>query len=150
MGDKTTIILKSAFYTSLAMLSFFFLQRGIRLDEVPALRLFNFLFIFSGTHYAIKKNISLHKETQYWKNFFVGIYTSLLTVIIAIIFLIIYVNYIQPNFIIILQSSFFFWEHNFNLPLILLIIFLQGLFVSVISTYLIMLYWRKNMPDFAA
>ena len=150
MVDKTKLISKSAFFTSLCMIVYFFLLRGFHLDEMPALRLFNFLFIIIGANYAIKKNIILTNEAQYRKNFLVGMYSSLLTIIIALIILIIYVSYVQPSFIDILQNSFFFWKHTFSFPLIVFIIFIQGVIVSAISSYIIMQYWKKNMPDFRA
>ncbi len=144
MPNKTKIIVKSSFFTTLAMICYFFFLRGIQLDEVPALRIVNFLFIFTGVNYAIEKNIYVNYETQYWKNFWVGIYTSLLTVVLAICTLLMYINYVQPSFIVILQHHFFFWEHQFSLPIIFLIIVLQGLIISIISTFLILQIHRKK------
>ena len=148
MTTKTKLIFRSAFLTSLSIVVYFFLLRGIKLDKTPSLRLINFLILFIGVYSTIKNHILKNKETQYWKNFYVGFYTSILAVVISIIGLIIYVNYIQPNFIYILQNSFFFWAHSFNFPLTIFIIFIQGAIVSAMSSFIIMQYWRKNMPNF--
>ena len=148
MTAKMKLIFRSAFFTSLSMVVYFFLLRGIKLDEIPSLRLINFLILFIGVYSTIKNNILQNNETQYLKNFYVGFYTSILAVVISLISLIIYVNYVQPNFIYILQNSFFFWEHSFNFPLTIFIIFIQGVIVSAMSSFIIMQYWRKNMPNF--
>ncbi len=148
MREKTKFIFKSAILTSIAMIAYFFLLRGMHLDEMPILRLLNFVFIFLGVNYTIEKNITINKETQYWKSFLAGVYATLLTVIISLAILTIYVYYVQPSFINILQNSFFLWKNNFSFPIILFIIFIQGIAASVISAFLIMRYWKKNMPQF--
>ena len=148
MAEKIKIIFKSAVLTSTAMIVYFFLLRGLSIDEMPALRLLNFIFILLGINYTIEKNIKINKETQYWKNFMAGMYSSLLTVVIALTILTIYVNYVQPSFINILQNSFFFWEHDFSFSSIIFIIFIQGILVSLVSAFLVMLYWKKNLPKF--
>jgi len=148
MREKTKFIFKSAILTSIAMSAYFFLLRGMHLDEMPILRLINFVLIFLGVNYTIEKNITINKETQYWKSFLAGVYATLLTVIISLAILTIYVYYVQPSFINILQNSFFLWKNNFSFPIILFIIFIQGIAASVISAFLIMRYWKKNMPQF--
>ena len=148
MREKTKFIFKSAILTSIAMIAYFFLLRGMHLDEMPILRLLNFVFIFLGVNYTIEKKITINKETQYWKSFLAGVYATLLTVIISLAILTIYVYYVQPSFINILQNSFFLWKNNFSFPIILFIIFIQGIAASVISAFLIMRYWKKNMPQF--
>jgi len=148
MREKTKFIFKSAILTSIAMIAYFFLLRGMHLDEMPILRLLNFVFIFLGVNYTIEKNITINKETQYWKSFLASVYATLLTVIISLAILTIYLYYVQPSFINILQNSFFLWKNNFSFPIILFIIFIQGIAASVISAFLIMRYWKKNMPQF--
>lgn len=148
MPEKTKFIFKSTIFTSIAMITYFFLLRGMHLDEMPVLRLLNFVFIFLGVNYTIEKNIIIQKETVYWKNFMVGFYSTILTVIIVLTILTVYVNYIQPGFINILQNSFFFWKKDFSFPLILFIIFIQGIIASIISSFVVMLYWKKNMPKY--
>ena len=148
MTAKMKLIFRSAFFTSLSMVVYFFLLRGIELDKTPSLRLINFLLLFIGVYSTIKNYILQNNETQYWKNFYVGFYTSILAVVISLISLIVYVNYVQPNFIYILQNSFFFWKHSFNFTLTIFIIFIQGVIVSAMSSFIIMQYWRKNMPNF--
>ena len=148
MSTKDKIIFKSAFFIVLTMVGYFFLLRGFHLDDIPALRIFNFLFIIIGTSYAIRKNIFLTNKAQYWGIFFVGIYTSILSVILCLTILTLYVNYVHPNFLHTLQNSFFFWKNNFSFPLILFIIFIQGVIVSVISVFIIMWYWKKAHPIF--
>ena len=148
MSTKETIIFKSASFIVLTMVAYFFLLRGFHLDDIPSLRLFNFLFLFIGANYAIKKNILSKNKRQYWENFFVGIYTSILSVILSLILLTIYVNYVQPNFLHTLQSGFFFWKHNLNFSLIIFIIFTQGAIVSVISSFIISWYWKNKHLNF--
>ena len=122
-----------------------FTKENINIEHIYIL---NFVFIFLGVNYTIEKNITINKETQYWKSFLAGVYATLLTVIISLAILTIYVYYVQPSFINILQNSFFLWKNNFSFPIILFIIFIQGIAASVISAFLIMRYWKKNMPQF--
>lgn len=137
------IILKNTLLVSFAMLIYFFFLRGFDLDKKPLLRLVNLLFILFGINNTIKDNIFYNNEYRYLKNLSIGFSTSLLAVIISLFYLIIYVNFVHPNFISVLQNSFFLWKNNLSFTSIIFILFIQGTSFSLICSFLIMKYWKN-------
>lgn len=137
------IIFKNAFFITFAMVAYFFFLRGFGLDNEPRLRLVNILFILTGINNAIRNNILINLEENYVSNLLIGLKTSLVSFVFTLTTLAIYINFIQPSFIKVLQKGFFFWENNFNLPMVILVLFMQGILVSLILSALLMLYWKN-------
>ncbi|GGH02459.1 hypothetical protein GCM10011416_21510 [Polaribacter pacificus] len=127
------------------MIAYFFFLRGFGFDDQPRLRIVNALFFVIGINNALRSNILLNNEDIYCNNLIFGIKTGLVTIVFALIFLIFYVNYIQPSFIEVLQNTFFFWQNNFSFPLILIVLFIQGILASILISALLMLYWKKQV-----
>ena len=66
MTAKMKLIFRGAFFTSLSMVVYFFLLRGIKLDKIPSLRLINFLILFGAD---MKKHLYFRKgNSKYYLN----------------------------------------------------------------------------------
>lgn len=147
--DTTKIIINNGFLIYIGIVFFFFLMKILNLDEVAELRFLNFIFVLWGINKAIKTNITLNKETSYIDNLSVGIGTSILAVGLTIFGLVIYVNFIESNFISILENSFL-WGNHLTLPLVVFALGIEGIASSVICSFILMQYYKNyKLPNVA-
>jgi hypothetical protein len=116
------------------------------LEGNSELRFLNFVFVFWGINNAIKSNIIHNGETLYVRNLAIGIGTSALAVGISVVGLIIYVSFINPAFIEIIQESFL-WAGNVTLPLLVFALLIEGIASSVISSFILMQYYKNYSPQ---
>ena len=119
------IILKNALKIVLGIVLYFFAMKLLGLEKVFELRFLNFLFVVYGINSSIKSNIYKNKNTAYIGNLLIGFSTSVLAVLIAIGCLIIYVSFIDPQFITVLEDSFL-WGNNLSLGLIVFALLIEG------------------------
>ena len=136
------IILKNAFKIVSGIILYFLLMKILGLDEVVELRYLNFLFVFWGINSAVKTNIKVNDEVFYIRNFFIGVSTAMIAVGFIVASLIFYVSVLDPNFISLLEDSYF-WGSNLSLPLVVIAITIEGIGSSVVCAYIIMQYWKN-------
>ena len=127
-------------YAGIAL--FFLIMKVFGLEKIMALRMFNFVIVIWGINSAIKMNIFKNHETNYLSNIFIGISTSLIAVFASAISLLIYAKFISPDFIHVLESSML-WGDNLSISLISIVIFFEGTASSVISSFIVMQYWKN-------
>jgi len=140
--NTTKIIVRNALLTSVGIIAYFFAMKLLGLDNVSELRFLNFLFVLWGINNAIKTNIETNKENLYINNFSVGITTSALALGIIVLGLIIYVSFIDPSFMTILENSFLFGS-NLTLPLVVFALLIEGAASSVICSFVLMQYYKN-------
>lgn len=143
--SSTKIIINNALLIFAGIVGFFLLMKILGLDKVSELRLLNFTFVLWGINNAIKTNINTNKESLYFNNFSIGIGTSIVAVGLTIIGLIIYVDFINPAFIKVLEDSAF-WGQNLSLGLIVFAIAIEGIASSVICSFILMQYYKNYKP----
>ncbi|MBL4905269.1 MAG: hypothetical protein JKZ00_04510 [Flavobacteriaceae bacterium] len=136
------IILKNALKIVLGIVLYFFAMKLLGLEKVFELRFLNFLFVIYGINSSIKNNIHKNKNTEYISNLLIGFSTSVLAVLITIAGLIIYVSFIVPEFIAVLEDSFL-WGNNLSLGLIVFALLIEGIASSVICSFIMMQYWKN-------
>ncbi len=136
------IIAQNAFKIYAGIALFFLVMKVFGLEKNMALRMFNFVIVIWGINSAIKMNILKNHETNYLTNIFVGIATSLIAVFASSISLLIYANFISPDFIHVLESSML-WGDNLSISLLTIVIFFEGTASSVISSFIVMQYWKN-------
>ena len=140
--ETKKIIAQNAFKIYAGIVLFFLIMKVFGLEKIMALRMFNFVIVIWGINSAIKMNIFKNHETNYLSNIFIGIATSLIAVFASAISLLIYANFISPNFIHVLESSML-WGDNLSISLITIVIFFEGTASSVISSFIVMQYWKN-------
>ena len=125
---------------------FFFLMKLLGLESVTELRMLNFIFVFWAVNAAIKKNIEENQNSVYFQNLFVGFFTSLVAVLFLVISLAVYLFYIDPSFIRVIENSTL-WGDTLTPPLIAFAIFIEGIASAMICTFIVMQYWKnKKIP----
>lgn len=122
--------------------AFFLLMKVFNLEQVTELRLINFLFVFWGVNGAIKKNIISNGSTHYISNLTIGSLTATVAVILTAISTLVYLYYIDPEFLMQTQSMNL-WGSNLTPPLISFAILIEGMASSIICSFVLMQYWKN-------
>ena len=122
---------------------FFFFMKLLGLDHLTELRLLNFIFVFWGVNSAIKKNFLENQNSAYLQNLFIGFFTSFAAVIMTSISLAVYLFYIEPSFIEVLENSTI-WGDSLTPPLMSFAIMIEGVASSMICTFIVMQYWKNK------
>ena len=140
------LIIKHAIFISLMIGAFFFLSKLVGLEENPYLRFVNLLFIIIGIRQAIKENIYVHKETNHAKNFATGFASAALAVILSTIGVVIYIEFINPEFLEVMNQSFLIGGDTslFELAFTLVI---EGLASSIVSTLIVMQFFKNHSKE---
>ncbi|WP_196893314.1 hypothetical protein [Aureivirga marina] len=111
------------------------------LDDVVELRLVNFIFVLWGVNGAVRKNVHINKEYDYFQNISISLSTASLAVILSTVSLAIYLQFISPSFIKVLETSFV-WGNNLTAPMAVFAVFFEGMGSAVITSFIIMQYWK--------
>lgn len=144
--SSNNLVIRNAIFISAGIILYFFIMKISGLEGNSELRFLNFVFVFWGINNAIKSNIIHNGETLYVRNLAVGIGTSALAVGITVVGLIIYVSFIDPEFLEVIKESFI-WTGNITLPLFVFALLIEGIASSVISSFILMQYYKNYKPQ---
>ena len=142
--EKIVFINAAKIYVSIIL--FFFIMKILGLEHITELRLLNFIFVFWGVNSAIKKNLTEHNNSAYLGNLFIGFFTSFMSVIMISLSLAIYLFYIDPSFIEVLEKSTL-WGQTLTPPLMSFAILIEGVASSMICTFIVMQYWKNKKSN---
>ena len=137
-----TIIRNNALLIFLGITGFFFLMKLSGLANITELRLLNFIFVFIGINKAITTNIEKNNETSYISNLSIGIATSVIAVLLSIISLIIYVDFLNPEFLTVIENTAF-WGPSLSLSMVVIALAIEGIASSVICGFIVMQYYKN-------
>lgn len=140
--NTNKIIFQNAFLIYACIVVYFLLMKVLGLDNVAELRFLNFIFVFWGVNRAIKMNIDINQESSYFTNFYVGFGASVIGVALTILGLIIYVQFIDPSFIIVLENSSL-WGKNLSLSMVVFALAIEGIASSVMCSFTLMQYYKN-------
>ncbi len=144
--SANSLVIRNAIFISAGIILYFFIMKISGLEGNSELRFLNFVFVFWGINNAIKSNIIRNGETLYVRNLAVGIGTSALAVGITVVGLIIYVSFINPEFIEVIRASFL-WTGNITLPLLVFALLIEGIASSVVCSFILMQYYKNYKPQ---
>ncbi|UAM99804.1 hypothetical protein K8354_08390 [Polaribacter litorisediminis] len=141
--NQKKIIIKYAVLITLMIGGFFLLSTLFGLEENPYLRFLNLLFVLIGIREVIKRNIEIHKETNYLVNLGLGLQTSVLAVIFSIIGVIGYIELINPNFLLVMNNSFLIGG-DLSLAEIFITLLIEGMASSFIGSFIVMQFYKNH------
>ena len=137
------IIIKHAILITFLIGSFFLLCTLFGLEGNPYLRFLNLGFVIFGIYLAIKESIYKNGELKYLINLGIGIRTSAFAVILSVLSVMNYIQFINPDFINILNNSFLI-GNNLSLPKIAITLAIEGMASSIIGSFIIMQYYKNH------
>jgi hypothetical protein len=137
------IIIKYAILTTLIIGGFFLLSKLFGLQENPYLRFLNLFFVLFGIRQAIKVNIEQNKETDYLSNLGLGLQTSALSVLLSIVGVMVYVEFIDLQFIEAMNNSFLI-AGDLDKAEIFLTLLIEGMASSFIGSFMVMQFYKNH------
>jgi hypothetical protein len=137
------IIIKHAILTTLMIGGFFLLSTLLGLQENPYLRFLNLFFVLIGIRQAIKVNIEHNKETDYLSNLGLGLQTSALSVLLSIICVMVYVEFIDGQFLEAMNNSFLI-AGDLSLAEIFITLLIEGMASSFIGSFIVMQFYKNH------
>jgi len=139
--NTQNIIIRNSLKIYLSIVLFFFLMKLFKFEHITELRLLNFVFVFWGINSAVKKNINSNNTFSYLQNLYVGFATSFLAVIFISFSLTIYLYYINPDFIQVIETLKI-WGNNLTPIDVAVAIFTEGISSSLVGSFILMQYWK--------
>ncbi|GAB1308650.1 hypothetical protein KH5_13330 [Urechidicola sp. KH5] len=136
-------VLYNATRIYLGIVAFFFLMKFLNLEQITELRILNFLIVFWGINVAIKNNATRNFNSTYLHNLFIGFFTSFIAVVLTSVSLNVYLFYIDPSFITVLEGSTL-WGASLTPPLMSVALLIEGLASSIICSFIVMQYWKNK------
>jgi hypothetical protein len=140
--ETKKIIAQYAFKIYAGIALYFLIMKLLGLEHILVLRMLNFVIVIWGINAAIKTNIIKNHDTNYLSNTMIGVASSIIAIFASALSLFVYITFISPGFIHELESSLL-WGSNLNAMLIAFVVFFEGTASSVVSTFIIMQYWKN-------
>lgn len=137
------IILSNSIKVYLLIVGFYFVMKLIGMSDILEFRMFNIFFVLWGVNNAIKTNIFENLDNSYLTNLSIGFSTSVFSVIAVIASMIVYVSFVDHHLLVLLETASM-WGSNLTLPKVVFAMTIEGMASSVISSFLIMQYWKKH------
>lgn len=141
--NRFKIIIQNALLITLLIGGFFFVSKLLGLHENPYLRFLNLLFVVFGVRRAIVTNIDLNKETNYITNLGLGLQTSAIAVILSIIGVVGYIEFLNPEFLTTMNQSFLIGG-NLSTAEIFITLLIEGMASSLISSFVVMMFYKNH------
>jgi hypothetical protein len=144
--SKEKIIIKNAILILLMIGGFFFLCKAFGLEENPFLRFLNLVFVLVGIREAVKTNVFKNKETSYAQNAGVAFGTSILGVLLSTIGVVIYIEFINPDFLEAMNNSFLIGG-NLSIYELAFTLVIEGLASSVVGSLIVMQFYKNHNKE---
>lgn len=142
MKKFTKISFKYSIYIYLGLVAYFFLMRLFGLDKFTELRIFNFIIVLFGLYKLLEENIRRTGKNNFGNNFSVALRTSFLSILFFSLSLIVYLLYINPSFMLILENSKI-WGNNLSVIQIAFAILVEGTASAFMLSFLLMQYFKS-------
>jgi hypothetical protein len=88
----------TAVLTAVAMMLFFIIMQTLRMNYIVEAHYFNIVIIFAGIYIEIRHEKSIQGEIPYLKGLFTGVMFAAVSSVIFNLFIIIYLSFIDRNF----------------------------------------------------
>ncbi len=143
---RSKIVWKQSILIYIGIVSFFFVMKVFGLDNIVQLRALNFIFVFFGINKAIKLNIINNGEVDYLSNFSLAILTAVTALIMVILSLVFYLDFIDPGFLEVMEQVRV-WGAQIDVLMVAFGIAVEGFASSVIISFILMQYWKRRSVD---
>lgn len=148
--SQTKIIVKHAIIIMLMIGGFFLFCKLLGEENNPYLRFLNIVFVILGIRQAVKTSIDYNNETSYATNYGIALGTASLGVILSTIGVILYISFVNPNFLNELDSSFLIGGSNLTIYELAFTLVIEGIASSVVGSLMIMQYFKNKTSPIEA
>lgn len=134
-------------YTALGLIFYFLAMKVIGQETNIWLRLLNFFILGAGVYMLLKKMFGKkHTYYSYFDGLKMGVVLTVTAVATFVIFLALYVEFVDPAFIAILENSQI-WGNQLTIEEAAFAILIEGLASGVVISFTWMQHFKKNLSD---
>lgn len=141
--SKEKIIFKNAILIVLMIGGFFFLSKALGLEGNPYLRFVNLIFVLIGIRKAVKTNIETNNMTGYANNAGVAFGTSIIGVLLSTLGVLVYIEFINPEFLSTMNNSFLIGG-DLSIYELLFTLVIEGIASSVVGSLIVMQFYKNH------
>ncbi|MEX2335781.1 MAG: DUF4199 domain-containing protein [Fulvivirga sp.] len=139
--------LKYGIYSAAAYILFFFLMQLLGLEHLYWARALNYIFLFAGIILGIKEYKKKHSRSfAYMNGIGVGMIVSVVSTLIFAVFITIYLDVIDPEFMAAIKKNQMFGQY-LNPYIAGAAIFLEGTLSGAVTAFILMPYFKRNHKD---
>jgi hypothetical protein len=131
---------------AIMLIAFFLIMKLVGLAHIYELRALNFFFLTFGVWQAFRYLKRNDQEFSYFKGLGTGIFTTAFSLLIFSIFVFIYTNILDPEFMVQLKENAPFGEY-LNPYIASFVIFFEGTISGVIVSFGMMQYFKVSHMD---
>lgn len=133
---------KYGLFTSLALILYFLSMKLFGLETNFYLRFLNFLIIIIGVYALIKQELK-KPEATYFSTLINGISMTVVTVLTFLVFLAVYIKFIDPSFIEVMEASNI-WGNQLSVAQASVAIFIEGMASGLVITFAWLQYFKNS------
>jgi hypothetical protein len=137
-----TNYIKYGLFTSLALILYFLSMKLFGLETNFYLRFLNFLIIIIGVYALIKQELK-KPEATYFSTLINGISMTVVTVLTFLVFLAVYIKFIDPSFIEVMEASNI-WGNQLSVAQASVAIFIEGMASGLVITFAWLQYFKNS------
>lgn len=141
--SKEKIIIKNAILIVLMIGGFFLISKALGLEGNPYLRFLNLIFVLIGIRQAVKTNVEVNNVTGYAKNAGVAFGTSIIGVLLSTLGVLIYIEFIEPEFLSTMNNSFLIGG-DVSIFELLFTLVIEGIASSVVGSLIVMQFYKNH------
>ncbi|KOY52979.1 Membrane protein [Polaribacter dokdonensis DSW-5] len=122
---------------------FFLISKALGLEGNPYLRFLNLIFVLIGIRQAVKTNVEVNNVTGYAKNAGVAFGTSIIGVLLSTLGVLIYIEFIDPEFLSTMNNSFLIGG-DVSIFELLFTLVIEGIASSVVGSLIVMQFYKNH------
>lgn len=138
-----------ALFTAGALIAYFLLMKLFGLEANFYLRIFN-LFIMIGGLFLLYRNTFTRGKNEgvgYLQGLLMGVKLTIISVVVFIVFLGIYIRFLDPGFMQTLESTGLWATSGISITQAVLGILVEGLASGFIISFALMQYFKASIPS---
>lgn len=143
MNSLKNIELRNGVFTTLGLISFFFLMRAMGLVEIIELRVLNIFIMGAGVYLTVRRVRLDDEHFNYLKGIWSGLVVAGLSALMFSVFIFFYLRLIDPAFMESLIQTEHFGEY-LNPYSVATTIFIEAAFSGFFLSYASMQYLKKR------
>lgn len=147
---ENKIGIKYGIISFIGYIVFFGLMKGFNLVEIIELRFLNLFIMISAVWLAIKNyKKNSFNSSFYYAGFLTGLTTAIVGVLGFVVFMGVYLQFLNPNFMNYLKANEPFGQY-LNPVSLMGVLFIEGLASGLISTFGVMQYYKAKTESLNA
>ncbi len=138
-----------ALFTGAALIAYFLIMKLFGLETNFYLRIFNFVIMTGGIYFLYRNTFHRgeNEHVGYLQGLMLGAKLTTIAVVLFMVFLGIYIKFIDPGFMTVLDDTGIWSVDNVSLTQTMLGILIEGLASGYIISFVLMQFFKSSIPS---